>query len=199
MKNEWFKKPSLTFREAAWILLGVDPDAVGETNKVKPSEIPRQERVSETVSSLFSSYLALLEKMFRDVALGRLPIISEPWNRFPLSFVQTNHLITWAKTGFPEAKEAFAQCGIFGIPLPPPPSEWSSPAGEPPTLAWMRECMTHHAAERKISPYFKKEIAQLHQWATTRFPNAPPPVLNESEKALRDLYRTLRNLPALEF
>lgn len=198
MKAEWFKKTSLTFREIAWIFNGFDPDEVGQANRDHPTEPIRQGSVPARIIDRFSDYLYWLDLLYRDVALGIIPMTREPWNRFALCFVRTGHLVRWAETTAPEKAKLWMEHGVVGEPLPPPPAEWISPAGESLPLAKMRQQMIHRAAIRQLYPMMKDEMALLQDWFIALHDSAAAVPLDEIKTTLRPLYKVLRNLPVLK-
>lgn len=198
MKSEWFEKSSLTVRESAWILLRIDPDDAGEENQKKPYNPPRQGNVPQPVVQHFNDYLHILDILFRDVALGIIPIIREPWNRFPHCFIRIGHLATWSQHDYPESAALWSDHGVIQEPLPPPPPEWEAPEGEDPTLSKIRNQMILRAATHTLNPMMQDEMAWLLQWSssTHHSPVTPSPIMVKN--ALRPLYKVLRNLPVLE-
>lgn len=198
MKSEWFKKTSLTFRESAWILLHIDPDDAGEDNQKTPYNTPRQGSVPEQIVQHFNDYLHGLNIMFRDVALGIIPITREPWNRFPHCFIRIGHLATWSQHDYPSNHRIWSDHGVVEEPLPPPPAEWIGPEGEDPVLSSMRKQMILRAATRKLKPMMQDEMSWLHQWSSsTSHPPLTPPLV-AVKNALRPLYKVLGKLPVLE-
>ncbi|MBF0436388.1 MAG: hypothetical protein HQL77_13565 [Magnetococcales bacterium] len=198
MKSEWLHKSSLTFRESAWILLNVDPDDVGPGNQKKPTDPLTPGGTPVSIIQHFNAYLQWLDTMFRDVALGILPMTREPWNRFPLCFVRIGHLASWAEIACPEALAVWSRHGVVKEPLPPPPREWLGPEDENPALARIRKHMIQRAAHRQLHPMMKDEMLLLSQWQETWEDPATPVPLNDMKNALRPLYKELRNLPTLE-
>ncbi|MBF0422522.1 MAG: hypothetical protein HQL73_05970 [Magnetococcales bacterium] len=194
MKSDWFNRSSLTIRESAWILIGIDPDEPGPENEKSPTDPLRQASAPGHVIQHFGDYLHWLNVLYRDVALGVLPLVREPWNRFPLCFVRIGHLATWCETACPQAADLWHDHGVIKEILPPPPPEWLSPDGEGSALAKARNHMIQRAAERLIKPMMKDEMDLLSQWLSSSGSTMP---LNDIKNALRPLYKELRNLPVL--
>lgn len=198
MKSEWFHKSSLTFRESAWILLNVDPDDVGLGNQKRPTDPLTLEGTPGSIVPYFNAYLQWLNTLFRDVALGILPMTREPWNRFPLCFVRIGHLAAWTEISCPQIQDLWHRHGVVKEPLPLPPKEWLGPVDENPAMARIRQYMIQRAAHRKLNPMMKEEMVLLSQWQETSGNPAAPVSLNDMKNTLRPLYKELRNLPVLE-
>ncbi|MBF0172862.1 MAG: hypothetical protein HQL83_05365 [Magnetococcales bacterium] len=199
MKSSWFERSSLTFRESAWILLGIDPDDVGVDNAKHPTDPLRPGHIADsTLSRYFNDYLQQLRRMYHDVAVGLLPLTREPWNRFPHCFVRTGHLATWSQTVRDIPSIPWAQHGVIPEPLPPPPPEWMTPPQEHPLLHSLRHHMIRRAATRQLHPMMKDEMERLLQWAASQEQAAALPAMADVKNTLRPLYKALRNLPVLE-
>ncbi|MBF0109377.1 MAG: hypothetical protein HQL76_09390 [Magnetococcales bacterium] len=198
MNPEWFKRSSLTFRESAWILLGIDPDDTGAENRKNPTTPLRPGSVSDGVERHFSPYLEHLDLLFRAVARGNLPLTREPWNRFPHCFVRIHHLASWALEKTPNSPVRWSDHGIVPEPLPPPPRDWIGWPEEHPLLTRMRQQLVDRAAIRKLSPLMKDEMTRLLQWASTQETGTQLPAMEVIKDTLRPLYKTLRNLPVLD-
>lgn len=198
MKSEWFKKSSLTVRESAWILLRIDPDDAGEENQKKPYNTPRPGNVPQPIVQHFNDYLHIFNILFKDVALGIVPIIHEPWNRFPHCFIRIGHLATWSQHSYLESAALWSDHGVIQEPLPPPPAEWGTPEGEDPTLSKIRNQMILRAATQTLKPMMQDEMAWLHQWSSSMNHSPVTPSLITVKNALRPLFKVLHNLPVLE-